>query len=169
MKFPGSSSVPVSWSTLLRAYGLQLRGWVGGIGLRYGLAAILLLSGGASLLAAVGVGFAALFHWLEANYGSNHAHAMVIGLLVFLGLASALAAVVLFKRELPPIPRPGHQTRALGRHLAADAIITASPSRRDPMKMDAPTEMLAGLAAACLVGWLVSSRIGASRTRTKPK
>jgi hypothetical protein len=37
------------------------------------------------------------------------------------------------------------------------------------MKMDAPTEMLAGLAAACLVGWLVSSRIGASRTRAKQK
>jgi ABC-type uncharacterized transport system permease subunit len=120
-------------------------------------------------LAAVGVGFAALFHWLEVNYGSNHAYATVIGLLVFLGLASALAAVVLLKRELPPIPRPGHQTRALGRHLSADAIITASPSRRSPMKMDAPTEMLAGLAAACLVGWLVSSRIGSSRTRTKPK
>jgi hypothetical protein len=161
--------VPVSWRTLLRAYGLQLRGWAGGIGLRYGVAAILLLSGGASLLAAVGVGFAALFHWLEANYGSNHAYAMVIGLLVFLGVASALAAVVLLKRELPPIPRPGHQTRALGRHLTADAIITASPSRGGPMKMDAPTEMLAGLAAACLVGWLVSSRIGASRTRAKQK
>jgi hypothetical protein len=169
MKFPGSSSVPVSWRTLLRAYGLQLRGWAGGIGLRYGAAAILLLSGGASLLAAVRVGFAALFHWLEANYGSNHAYAMVIGLLIFLGLACALAAVVLLKRELPPIPRPGHQTRALGRHLTADAIITASPSRGGPMKMDAPTEMLAGLAAACLVGWLVSSRIGASRTRAKQK
>jgi hypothetical protein len=119
-------------------------------------------------LAAVGVEFAALFHWLEAHYGSNHAYAMVIGLLVFVGLASALAAVVLLKRVLPPIPRPGHQTRALG-HLTTDAIITASPSRRGPIKMDAPTEMLAGLAAACLVGWLVSSRIGASRTRAKAK
>ena len=164
-----STSVPASWRVLLRAYGRELRGWVGNIGLRYGTAAFLLISGGISLLAAIGVGIAALFHWLEANYGSNHAYAIVIGLLVFLGLASALASVVLLKRELPPIPRPGHQTRALGRRVAADAIITASSSRKGPMKMDAATAMLAGLAAACLVGWLVSSRMGASRTRARAK
>jgi hypothetical protein len=148
-----STSVPASWRVLLRAYGRELRGWVGNIG----------------LLAAIGVGIAALFHWLEANYGSNHAYAIVIGLLVFLGLASALASVVLLKRQLPPIPRPGHQTRAPGRRVAADAIITASSSRKGPMKMDAATAMLAGLAAACLVGWLVSSRMGAPRTRARAK
>ena len=169
MRTPGSTSVPASWRALLRAYGLELRGWVGTIGLRYGAAAFLLLSGGVSLLAAIGVGMAALFHWLEANHGSNYAYAIVIGLLVFLGLASALASVLLLKRELPPVPRPGHKTRAGGGHMAADAIIAASPSPKGLMKMDAATELLAGFAAACLLGWLASSRMGVSPARTRTK
>lgn len=40
--------------------------------------------------------------------------------------------------------------------------MTASPARNGPN--GCATEMLAELAGACLVGWLVSSRMGASRT-----
>lgn len=169
MRTPGSTSVPASWRALLRAYELELRGWVGTIGLRYGAAAFLLVSGGVSVLAAIGVGVAALFHWLEANYGSNYAYAVVIGLLVFLGLASALASVLLLKRKLPPVPRPGHKTREVSRQMAADAIIATSPPPKGLMKMDAATELLAGLAAACLLVWLASSRMSVSPARTRTK
>ena|SRR5271165_5709666 len=133
------------------------------------LITFLLLSGAVCLLAAIGVGMAALFHWQGANHGANHAYAIVIGLLIFLDFGSAVASVVLLKRELPPVPRPGHQTKAVGRHMTADAIIAASPRPKGLMKMDAATEMLAGLAAACLLGCLVSSRMGASRSRARTK
>jgi hypothetical protein len=174
MKSPGSNSVPALWRGVLRAYGLELRGWVGGIGLRYGAAAFLLLCGSASLIAAIGVGVAALFHWLEANYGLNHAYAIVSGLLAVLSLASALTATLLCKRGLPPVPRPGRQTIALGRHMAADTSIAASAAPRTPLikapfKVDAPTEVMAALAAVCLVGWVVWSRRSASQTPARAK
>jgi hypothetical protein len=140
-----------------------LRGWIGGLTLRYAIAIVLLLSAGASIIAAFGVAISALFHWLEVNYGANEAYAIVIGLLVFLGLVCALIAVMLMRRALPPIPRPGRQAKAVGRSVAADALLAASVPRKALVKADPLTEVMIGLAAACLVGWLVSSRMGRSR------
>ena len=81
----GQISSARSLNGLLRSYGRDLRGWTGSVTIRYAVAVILLLSGGASVLGAIGVGLAALFHWLEARYGSNSAYGIVSGLLIFLG------------------------------------------------------------------------------------
>lgn len=144
---------------LARSYGRELRGWTGSVTIRYATAVILLLAAGASVLAAIGVGFAALFHWLEASYGSNPAYGIVAGLLIFLGFIAALAGILLLKQPLPTLPSPRRQMKAAGRSVASDAMLALSAPHKALMKADPATEAMIGLAAACLVGWLVSSRL----------
>src|ERR1700759_4287387 len=90
----------------LQSYGADLRGWISGLAIRYAIAIILLLVAGAGLVAAIGVGVDALFHWLEANYGLTVAYAAVSGGLVILAAASALTGVALLKLAPRPVPRP---------------------------------------------------------------
>lgn len=156
-------SSPTSLKRSVQSYGGELRGWIGSLTVRYAIAVVLLLSAGASIIAAIGVGIAALFHWVEVHHGANEAYAIVAGLLVFLGVVCALIAWMQLKRALPPIPRPGRQAKAVGRSVAADAILTSSLPRKALAKADPVTEVMIGLAAACLMGWLVSWRMGRSR------
>lgn len=152
-----------SLSGLLRSYAGELRGWTTRIVIRYALAVALLLGAAAGLVGAIAVGIAALFHWLEATYGTNTAYAAIAGLLVALSLVSAGVAILLVKGQLPPIPRPGRRhTKAVGRSLAAKAILATTP-RRGSLNADSATGIMIGLAGACVVGWLVSSRLGRSR------
>lgn len=156
----GQISSARSLNGLLRSYGRDLRGWTGSVTIRYAVAVILLLSGGASVLGAIGVGLAALFHWLEARYGSNSAYGIVSGLLILLGLICAIAGILLLKRPLPHLPSPRRQMKEAGRSVAGDAMLAISAPHKALMKADPVTETMIGLAAACLVGWLVSSRLG---------
>ena len=153
----------------LQSYGRDLRGWAGGITTRYAIAVALLLSAGAGIIAAIGVGIAALFHWLETAYGVNAAYGIVISLLLVLGVASALTGIVLLRQELPPLPRPHRHAAAAGRAVAARAMLTASAPHRSLAKADRVPEVMIGLAAACLLGWLVSSRMGQSQTRSRAR
>jgi hypothetical protein len=126
--------------------------------MRYAIAVVLLLSAGASVLAAIGVGLAALFHWLEAGYGSYAAYGIVAGLLVVLGLVAALAGILLLKQPLPPLPSPRRQMKAAGRSIGGDATLASSDPGKALMKADRATEVMIGLAAVCLVGWVSSRR-----------
>jgi hypothetical protein len=124
------------------------------------MAISLLLAAG--LAGAIAIGIAALFHWLEIVYGLKAAYAGVAGLLVMLAFVSAGMAMLLLKGKLPPIPRPKRgRSKAAGRSLAAKAML-ATTSNRGPLQADCATEIMIGLAAACLVGWLVTSRFGRS-------
>jgi hypothetical protein len=163
------TSQPGSLRGLLQSYGQELRGWAGGITMRYAVAVALFLSAGAGIIAAIGIAIAALFHWLETTYGSNAAYGIVIGLLLFLAAASALTAIVLLKQGLPPLPRPNRHAAVAGRSIAAKAMMAASSSRRSLTKADPVTEVMIGLAAACLVGWLVSSRMGQPQARNRDR
>lgn len=147
----------------LQSYAGDLRGWTTRIVIRYVVAVALLVAAVAGLVGAISVGLAALFHWLEFTYGLKTAYAAVAGLLVLLALISAGVAVLLLKGKLPPIPRPGRQrTKAAGRSLAARAML-ATTSSKGLLRTDPATEIMIGLAAACLVGWLAVSRFGRSR------
>ena len=142
----------------LQSWTADLKGWTTGIVIRYVVAAALLLAAAASLVGAISVGIAALFHWLEITHGLNTAYAAVAGLLVVLGLLGAGVAVLLLKGGLPPIPRPRRQkAKAAGRSLAARAML-ATTSNKGLLNTEPATEVMIGLAAACLVGWLVISR-----------
>lgn len=152
----------------MQSYGRELRRWIGGITTRYAIALVLLFSGCASIIAAIGVGIAALFHWLEVHYGANHAYAIIAGLLIFLGLVGALTGYLLLTRPLPPLPRPARHAKAIGRSVAADAMLAASAPHKALVKADPATEVMIGLAAACLVGWLLSSRMN-PRTKAESR
>jgi hypothetical protein len=146
----------------LQSYAGNLKGWTVRIAVRYVVAVALLLAAAAGLVGAVAVGVAALFHWLEITYGLKAAYAAVAGLLVVLALLSAGLAVLLLKGKLPPIPRPQRQhAKTAGRSLAARAML-ATTSGKGLLKTDGATEIMIGLAAACLVGWLAASRLGRS-------
>jgi hypothetical protein len=164
----GQTSPPGPVSGLLQSYGSDLKGWATGIVVRYAIAIILLLMAGAGLVGAIGVGIADLFHWIESNYGTNTAYAAVAGLMLLLSAVSALIAVLLLRRALPPVPRPRRHAKAVGRSVAAEAILAAAP-HKGLLKPDATTEMMIGLAAVCLAGWLVWSRLDRPQTRTRVK
>jgi hypothetical protein len=158
---------PPGLAGFLQSYAGDLKGWTTGIVIRYVLAVALLFAATASLIGAIGVGLAALFHWLELTYGLKTAYAAVAGLLVVLGLVSIGIGVLLLKGKLPPFPRPGRQrTKAAGRSIAARAML-ATTSNRGLLKTDGATEIMIGLAAACLVGWLAASRLARGRARLK--
>jgi hypothetical protein len=167
---PTHSQIPPgSFTGFLQSYAGDLKGWTTGIIIRYVMAVALLIAAVAGLVGAISVGLAALFHWLEFSFGLNTAYAAVAGLLVLLALVSASVAVLLLRGKLPPIPRPGRQrTKAAGRSLAAKAML-ATTSNTGLLKTDPATEIMIGLAAACLVGWLAASRLGGSRERARVK
>jgi uncharacterized membrane protein len=153
---------PGSINRFLQSYAGDLKGWTTRIVIRYVVAVALLLAAVAGLIGAISVGIAALFHWLESTYGLNTAYASIAGLLVLLAIISAGVAVLLLKGKLPPIPRPRRQqVKAAGRSLAADAML-ATTSSKGVLATEPATEIMIGLAAACLVGWLVISRRGRS-------
>jgi uncharacterized membrane protein len=153
----------------LQSYAGDLKGWTVRIALRYVVAVALLLAAAAGLVGAIAVGIAALFHWLETAYDLKVAYAAVAGLLVVLALVSAGIAVLLLKGKLPPIPRPKRQkAKAAGRSLAARAML-ATTSNKGLLSTEPATEIMVGLAAACLVGWLVISRFGRSRGEARVK
>ena len=147
----------------MQSYGRDLRGWTSGIVIRYAIAVILLLAAGAGLIAAIGVGFDASFHWLETNYGLATAYEVIAGILAGLGIVSAVIGVAMLKAALPPLPRPHRH----GRAAASKATMALSMPARGLAKADPTTEVMIGLAAACLVGWLVSSRIQARTKQAK--
>jgi hypothetical protein len=153
----------------LQSYAGDLKEWTTRIVIRYAVAVALLFVALAGLVGAISVGVAALFHWIESTYGLNAAYAAVAGLLVVLALVSAGIAVLLLTARLPPIPRPKRQHgRVAGRSLAARAML-ATTSNKGLLKTDLATEIMIGLAATCLVGWLVTSRLGHSGRRAQIK
>jgi hypothetical protein len=146
----------------LQSWAGDLKGWTVRIAVRYVVAVALLLAAAAGLVGAIAVAISALFHWLEITYGLKAAYAAVAGLLVVLAFLSTGFAVLLLNGKLPPIPRPRrHDSKAAGRSLAARAML-ATTSNRGLLKTDGATEIMIGLAAACLVGWLAASRYGRS-------
>jgi hypothetical protein len=168
MLAPSPDRRPGLVSGLLQSYAADLKGWSTGIIIRYAVAVALLLVAAAGLIGAIAVGMAALFYWIELTYGLNTAYAAVAGLLVVLALISAGIAILLMRSKLPPIPRPKRQqTKAVGRSLAAEAMLATTPQRI--LKTDPATEIMIGLAAACLVGWLAASRLGRSRGGARVK
>jgi len=113
----------------LRSYSGDLGAWAGDIMRRYTTAVILAVIGALFVLVAVGFGVAALFHFLELNYGLNVAFASVGGFFIIIGLIVLLWGIALLKRALPPVPRPFRQLQEFKRAAALDLIL-----RRDQVQ-----------------------------------
>jgi hypothetical protein len=158
-----SSASP--WSRWLQAYSRELRIWAGRCGTRYAVALGLLIVGAICLAAAMVVGCAALFRWIESLYGLYLAFAVTAGLLVFLGIASLVTAWLFAAKPLPALPRPSHQTGLITGSAAARAMLSSSGSR--VLAGDTVTEVLAAVAAVLFVGWIATSRMKRARSGEK--
>lgn len=161
MRTPERTSLPASPSGLLGSYVAELRGWVAQIATGYALAAAMLVAGGCSIAVAVGIGVAAVFHWLEARYGDYVAYGTLGGLFLLIGIVGVSVGVRLLGRRVPVPPRPRRQTRALKRAIALSAISRALDTRNaeSGFRPDKVTQTLAGAAAAAFLGWIASSYI----------
>src|SRR5215471_1183792 len=98
---------------LVRSYGLELRGWATGVGIRYAVALATLLAGAICFLVSVGIVLSAFFHFLEMRYGIYAGYEILGGLFLALGAIGSVIGIWLLKRHNPPLPRPRPQVETL--------------------------------------------------------
>jgi len=88
----------------------------------YAIAAGLFATSGIFLIAALLVGLAALFRWVELTYGRFQAFGVIGGLLVLIAIICAALAAMRLKRPPPHYPSLASRLRV---------AITANPLKRD--------------------------------------
>jgi hypothetical protein len=161
MRLPERTSSQPSPSVLLGWYVTELKRWSAKIATGYALAAALLIAGAFLIAVALGVGVAALFHWLEAHYGPYVAYGALAGLFSLIGIVSFFSGLRLLRRPLPPVPRPRRQARALKRAIALPAASRALTSVYfgNGTRPDKVTQALACAAAVTLLGWIAASYV----------
>jgi putative superfamily III holin-X len=146
---------------LLGSYIADLSQWARRIATGYAMAAAILVVGGCFTVVAFGIGAAALFHWLEINYGPYIAYGGFGGLFLLLGIACIIVGLQSLKRSIPSVPRPRRQIQALQQAIAVPAAsrVLARINAGDAVKPDRITQTLAGTAAVVLLGWIATSYI----------
>jgi hypothetical protein len=153
-------------SALLGSYVAELKRWAAGIATGYALAMAMLVAGAFSIAVALGIGVAALFHWLEVHYGPYVAYGALGGLFFLAGIASLLIGLRWLRRPLSPVPTPHRQARALKRAIAVPALSRAFTTvyAGNGAKPDKVTQALACAAAVTLLGWIATSYVRRSST-----
>lgn len=156
---------------LVRSYGGDLRGWMGGIVKRYQIAAAVLVGGLLALLVAVGFGIAAVFHFVALRYGENVAIAGVGGFFAVIGIIGSVIGLALLKRRLPPVPRPRRQIDEFKRSIAVPATLQLL-GRNDRVRAvarDPVAQIILAVSGALALGWIVAaSRSSKRQIRTRP-
>lgn len=159
-----------------------------GIAASYAVAAGLYAVAGIFLIAAILVGAAALFRWVEINYGLFEAFGATAGILVLLTILFAALAANRLKRPSKPIPSLGNRlstaiqanpakqlqhtsgSDARSRPASAAAFKPGtSTAAHNPAAGNGPVK--AGLVlAATLAGWAFARRRSLSKPpqRTRP-
>jgi hypothetical protein len=156
MSIDGSQSDSLSGP--LRGYTRKLAGWVRQRGTTYGVAAGLLLAAALLLVFAAGIGTAALFYFVELHYGPWTAYGVIGGSFAALGTIAILVALLMLKRQGPPVPRPPSAAKLFRQAAPLMATRLASaPQRVATRSADGTTRLLATGAALLLIGWAASS------------
>ncbi|MEH2513649.1 MFS family permease [Nitrobacteraceae bacterium AZCC 1564] len=151
-------------TALLNSYQSDVSGWLGRLSAKYALALSFIVVGAICILGALAVALAALFRWIELNYGEVEAYAAVFALLFAVGIIAMLVGLIAFRRRTPAFPKGEQQMHALATTVNATADRTARIiSSRASTRPDAVTTLLAGSAAAVLAGWLFKARRRSSR------
>ncbi len=158
---------PPTLKRLVRSYFLDLKDWLSGLVVHYAIAVALSIVGGAVMLAGIGVGVAALFHWIETNHGTYTAYAVVGGGLLVMGVIGIAVGLRLLKKTDRHVPGPQRQIAIAKRNFLAPALLRAEPGRGNVFAADPVSGVLAGTAAVLLAGWVVSSTIHRSRHRPR--
>jgi hypothetical protein len=161
MRHPNGTSRRSLPSGLLGSYVTDLNRWARRIVAGYALAAAILVVGGCSTVVAFCIGAAALFHWLEVNYGPYAAYGGFGGFFLLLGIACIIVGLQSLKRSIPSVPRPRRQIHALQQAIAVPAAsrVLATMYADDAVKPDKITQVLAGSAAIVFLGWIATSYI----------
>jgi hypothetical protein len=140
---------------LIRSYTSDLRLWAANIGRNYALASAFVIAGLVCLIVGFGIATSALFSILATRYGPYTAYEVIGGAFLLLGIIGTIGGLGLFKRELPPLPRPGRPAVALKRSIALPAALRFISGNAGA---DLLTQSLVGGAAVLFLGWIVASR-----------
>lgn len=156
---------PGGFSALWKSYAADWRGWVVRLAAGYGVAGALLVCGLVAVIAAVAVGGAAVFHFIELRFGADIAYAAVGGGLLAVGLILLLAGWMTLRRPAAPLPRPNRQVQAAKRMLVGSAMArtVVGLRRSEAAKLDTGTQVLLGSAAMMVVGWILASHLQSRR------
>lgn len=148
-------------SLAFRSYLKDWQRWIGSLTTRYMLAVCFTLLGVVALLASIGVGVAAAFHFVELKYGVWIAYASVGGALFFSAMLSLAGGGVLLRRSVPAFPRPNRQFDVLERYVTVPVVarLMSNPRPEVGLRADGGTRALAAAAAVMFIGWLTVSRL----------
>jgi hypothetical protein len=159
------------FSVLLQSYAAELRAWGAKLAARYAVAAAILIAGVLAVFASAAVGLTALFHFVALRYGTETAYASIGGGLLLIGIFLLLVGLIVLRRRVPALPRPRRQAQ-LARDRAKGMIFGSAASRllAGPVaKADPVTQVLVGIAATMLVGWIVAARFSSLPPRRRVK
>ena len=157
-------------AVLLRSYAKDVRHWAVGIAASHAIAVGLVLVAAISLIVAFGVGASALFHYIETTSGPYAAFAIIGGFFFVLGVFGMIGGLGLWKRSIPPFPRPRVQTRLMKTSLVLPAAARLLAGRRTGNPgADPVTQILAAAAAGTLIVWIAASWMGRSSARPRSR
>ena len=143
----------------LRSYLGRLAAWAKQRATGYGVTAALILFAILFIGIGAGVGIAALFHWIELQYGASTAYSVIGGSFGVVGVSALLGTLTLGKRRKPPLPAPPSVTQLVRRAALPMANRFALETRTGIAgRADGTTQLLAAAAALLLIGWAVASR-----------
>ena len=143
---------------LVRSYGLELRGWVTSVGLRYAMALATLVAGAICFLVSLGIVLSAFFYFLEMRYGIYAGYEIVGGLFLALGATGTVIGIWLLKRQTPPLPRPRPQVEILKQSMTRSTVLRFARYRWAGRAGDPVTQILVGGAALLFIGWIAASQ-----------
>lgn len=153
---------------IVKSYGADVGKWLAGIGKRYAAGIGLMVGGALLAIVAAGVGTAAAFHYIEMEYGTYTAYAIVGGSYGVLGVAGLFAGRVLLGQSASPAPSPQPQIQILKQSLAIPTgALFLSSDRRDISRPDLLTQVLAVGAAATLLGWVAVTELQRRQRRNR--
>lgn len=144
----------------LHSYGIDLRHWIGRVERRYITVCALALLGVVSLVGSLFIGVSALFSIMEARFGLYVAYEIIGGTFLLIGLMAIVGATALLKRKLPHLPsaRPHAQNFKRSVTLSA-ATRLAYGGAQGRSQIHPTTNIIAGVAAALLIGWIAASHM----------
>lgn len=147
----------MSFLEAAKNYGYRLSDWAVGRVSRYGVAFGLMAGSALLFTVSFGVATAAAFHFLEQRYDVWTAYAVVGGAFLAGALILFFAGLTMVRRDGPRAPRPP-PARVLLRQMASCAVSGGLSSCRNDLSSDRTSLILAGGAAALLLGWVVVSK-----------
>jgi hypothetical protein len=128
--------VTVSPKGLVSSYVSDLSSWGASLAANFAVVFSLFAVGGGFVLGGLIVGLAAVFHWIEVNYGLYCAYGIIGSSLSAIGALFILLALRPVRGPKPHMPLGERQMRTVKRAIASTALTGTSMPRRSPLATD---------------------------------